>query len=73
MNVIHSPETAVHILGTLRYISEDGNINNYRYENLKLFYSLWSKIENNKQATTQNILYFMKAEELVKWELNIRV
>jgi hypothetical protein len=37
MEVIRSSETSVHVRTTLRYMPEDGNFYNYRYENLISF------------------------------------
>jgi hypothetical protein len=37
MEVIHYSETSVHRRTTRSYIPEDGNIHNYRYENLKSY------------------------------------
>jgi hypothetical protein len=40
MEVICPSETSVHILTTRRYISEDGDVRNYRYENLASYKKL---------------------------------
>jgi hypothetical protein len=47
MEVIRSSETSVHIQTTQRHIPEDGNIHNYRCENLKsytMFFIVWLKL-----------------------------
>jgi hypothetical protein len=48
MEVLSFSETSVHIWTTRRYIPEDGNIHNYRSENLKFRHYLgkWDKREN---------------------------